>query len=396
MMRGVFGRRERGQMMVLAAILFPALLGITGVAIDLGFGYAHRRQVQNAADAAALAGTAALGRHWIVLAYTNAVPPLTAYLDGMSDPGDAGILQEVQAAAAANVQPFPSPASTPSWPTGPGNSLTAYYILTNGTTPATYTVGPQVGSGAVPANAVGVRVEARLRHSTFFARLLGACCEAVSVGASARSLLYPLASQGGAPFIVCGGTSDGAYGAWAVADKYGNPVTSYRNQLFAQNVSPPTLDYATWAGTTFRVHDEKIGQRGQSGVAADCGAGPSYKGNADPNDTCDPIGATQLPCWLAGQNGDRAGPTRNRVNGLNGCGKNQGNNCKAVLPVANGAAGYQFRVVTYACFQLFQVGANSHNGMLLPACAADGEIDVLRGFDPNNPGAFTWKLAPDS
>ena len=35
-----------------------------GVAVDLGFAYAHRREAQNAADAAALAGALVLGRSY--------------------------------------------------------------------------------------------------------------------------------------------------------------------------------------------------------------------------------------------------------------------------------------------------------------------------------------------
>src|SRR5687768_5409714 len=47
--------RERGQVLVMAALLVPVLLAMTGMAIDAG-GYASdRRSLQNAADAVALA-----------------------------------------------------------------------------------------------------------------------------------------------------------------------------------------------------------------------------------------------------------------------------------------------------------------------------------------------------
>jgi uncharacterized membrane protein len=55
--------RQRGQMLLLMAFLLIALLGMIGVAVDLGFGYEHRREAQNAADSAAMAGALALGRH---------------------------------------------------------------------------------------------------------------------------------------------------------------------------------------------------------------------------------------------------------------------------------------------------------------------------------------------
>ena len=47
---------ERGQILVMAALLFTFLLGLVGLAMDGGFAHAQRRQTQNAADEAALAG----------------------------------------------------------------------------------------------------------------------------------------------------------------------------------------------------------------------------------------------------------------------------------------------------------------------------------------------------
>lgn len=51
----IFRRRERGQVVMFVALLAPILLGMTGMAIDIG-GYAgHKRHLQNAADSIALA-----------------------------------------------------------------------------------------------------------------------------------------------------------------------------------------------------------------------------------------------------------------------------------------------------------------------------------------------------
>ncbi len=51
----MFHRRERGQVLMLAAALAPLLLGMTGMAVDVG-GYAgHKRHLQNAADSITLA-----------------------------------------------------------------------------------------------------------------------------------------------------------------------------------------------------------------------------------------------------------------------------------------------------------------------------------------------------
>ncbi len=49
-------RRERGQILPVVALALVALLGISAFAIDVGFAYYAKRQLQSATDAAALAG----------------------------------------------------------------------------------------------------------------------------------------------------------------------------------------------------------------------------------------------------------------------------------------------------------------------------------------------------
>ena len=42
--------QERGQILMLAALLITALLVFIGLIVDTGFAYAQRRQAQNGAD----------------------------------------------------------------------------------------------------------------------------------------------------------------------------------------------------------------------------------------------------------------------------------------------------------------------------------------------------------
>src|SRR5690349_14280603 len=49
-------RGERGQTLVVVALLAAILIGILGLAVDVGYAYSERRQIQNAADASALNG----------------------------------------------------------------------------------------------------------------------------------------------------------------------------------------------------------------------------------------------------------------------------------------------------------------------------------------------------
>src|SRR6476660_6817015 len=46
---------ERGQVIILAAVLAPLMLGMCAMAVDIGSYAAHRRSLQNDADAIALA-----------------------------------------------------------------------------------------------------------------------------------------------------------------------------------------------------------------------------------------------------------------------------------------------------------------------------------------------------
>ena len=66
-------RGERGQVLAVVALAMVALLGISAFAIDVGYAYYAKRQLQSATDAAALAGAQDLPNG------TTAVATATAY-----------------------------------------------------------------------------------------------------------------------------------------------------------------------------------------------------------------------------------------------------------------------------------------------------------------------------
>ena len=57
-------RDERGQVIVLAAVMIPVFLLMTALVLDAGNWFAHNRQLQNRADAAALAAGDELAKRW--------------------------------------------------------------------------------------------------------------------------------------------------------------------------------------------------------------------------------------------------------------------------------------------------------------------------------------------
>jgi Putative Flp pilus-assembly TadE/G-like/von Willebrand factor type A domain len=64
-------RDERGQVIVLVAISIVALIGLVGLAIDVGYAYYSQRSLQASADAAALAGASALPNPGAAAAVAN-------------------------------------------------------------------------------------------------------------------------------------------------------------------------------------------------------------------------------------------------------------------------------------------------------------------------------------
>ena len=52
-------RQECGSIFIFTAVVLPIMLGLTGIAFDVGNLYMHKARLQNVADAAALAGARA-------------------------------------------------------------------------------------------------------------------------------------------------------------------------------------------------------------------------------------------------------------------------------------------------------------------------------------------------
>lgn len=391
--------RQRGQIALIMALAVIGLLGMTGVAVDLGYAYTHRREVQNAADAAALAGATKLGQHYLATKNSGGIAPTPT----PAPQTDATILQDVTNAAMYALPPFPAAPADQTWPpagTAGTNTLTAYYMTSDAAQ------GPQITSAgsAPPANAVGVRVVATVSYSTFFAKVLGSAFATVPVTGQARAMLRPVAGIGpGAPFIVCGGGMSGSpsYGADVVGPPGDPDVGSERQILLTPTTAgQPASIRPQYVGNVFLVHGSQLNNDN-----GDCGDN-GFHGNADTTDTCDPRNPPNvLPCGLDSQTGVSAGPIRNLVAGLPGCANiSTANGCVMVLPVADGIITRgTMEVVGYASFVLYQgdhlsnvpgCNSNCHTAVLLGASMIDGAAGTGT-IDPNNPGTFTLQLAPE-
>ena len=134
-------RREKGQSLVIIAVAMTVLLIFSAFAVDLAYWYVQRQQMQNAADAGALAGARALALH-------------------QSDP----------ASTLTNGQLF---GIALNWAQrNQAQSVQVLYVRSDGTRWA-ISAGD---SSPVPKNydiAAGVHVQANTTFPTFFARMVG-------------------------------------------------------------------------------------------------------------------------------------------------------------------------------------------------------------------------------
>ncbi len=135
-----------GQVLVLVVIALVALIGFAALAIDVGHSYAQRRQLQNAADAAALAGARLV----------------------CSSGSDAAIWAEVQNYVNSNSNHLNSV------------TVTAYYTTASGTH-----TGGVLPNGSVPSDATGVEVSTRSTTPAYFGKVVGfAAFQPAAVGAA--------------------------------------------------------------------------------------------------------------------------------------------------------------------------------------------------------------------
>lgn len=171
-MRCAHRRDDRGVTMIFVAICMVALMALVGLVIDGGNAYAQRRQMQNAADSAALAGANALQR----------------YRQGTSGATADKVLVDARATAGNN-----------------GAKTDASFMCrlvrldADGDEIGTAAC-PTTSAGSIPSDAYGVRVTTSSDHETSFIRVVGA--ESFSAKAGAAALVRKAAPTA-APFLVC-------------------------------------------------------------------------------------------------------------------------------------------------------------------------------------------------
>ncbi len=157
---------ESGQSIVIVAMAMVAIIAMAALVLDGGYAFLERRRVQNAADAAALAGVRSLAKAESETAIRRAIDDY-AVRNGIVNPS---------------------------------TNVKAYFV--NAANEIVPNTSQQVGhnNSVIPAGAVAIVVQASEQHNTFFAQAIGfptikvaASAQAAYSAASTNPNLLPLA-----------------------------------------------------------------------------------------------------------------------------------------------------------------------------------------------------------
>lgn len=364
-------RPQRGQTLVFFALSGLVLLGALGLALDAGYDFGQRRAMQNAADAAALAGARAVSQN-LTTAYSDALT--AAQQNGLTD------TSRFTCNYISNAVPIATVASC--------------------------TVGQAPPSGL---GISGVQVTVGEQHPTFVFRALGIGSSGTSATATAQVQVLSSLDMGKAPFIVCGvntmlnGPGNSTYSIFELSGstlsngypgvkEYQDTTSTYAPRYAMPHIQDGAYYYtyqngglvATGNNREFVIHGPQIsfcndtssswkGENLTTGIFTLPASG-IYGPFAPPGTSEYSSGSCSGWC-------DRQTLTVNTgtvtqitatVAGVQGCEKGGTlNNCVVVLPVVDdsgpGLTGSNALLAlrTFAAFYVVQINTNTHVGRLI-------------------------------
>jgi Flp pilus assembly protein TadG len=327
------------QIIIMFAVFATAMIGVLGLATDLGISFAGKRSMQNAADAAAYAGTRQVAK----AAVTSGVSAQTEVSSLISNNG------------------FTFATSSP--------TSTCVYVNDADTS---------VGScsSTVPTTATGVKVTVSETHKTFFIRVIPGAPTTATTTATAIAHVEKPTLTGTGPFIVC------------ATDTVLYPATSTSMNILNKVSGVWTINTAA-VGKTFLIHGPQINK---------CGNNSSqFKGIADstPNSTL-----SAPPEKYFGYSTGNVASVSATVEGVQGCTTTGPlDNCVAYLPVSvvdsshpviSTTSSKQMWTIGFAAFLITEINSNSHSGKLLGNYIVKHSGSL--GWTPSYFGPITIKL----
>ena len=309
-------RNERGAALILVAVSLVATLSVTGIVVDGSNAYSQRRQMQNAADAAALAGARALDR--------------------LAVSGEAAVWNAVVASAVSN---------------GASSSLIQCSLTDEVLT--VIQVCPTTNTGqavAIKAQSSGVRVTVGSVSQTSFIRVVGA--KNFTARATATAQIEGLRS-GNSPFVLC---ATGDTDPRSLGDGQAVPI------ILPDNSMNPNAVFAN-GGPIYELQDP---------TTIGCGQSNAYKGLSENADTSYPTpGVWDL---LNGDHGINV--AKSVIGGNNACHNGIVNGCVIAIPLCHAASppvSFELYCVRFGAFQIVDTGGSSRlGGKLLDNVVATG------------------------
>jgi hypothetical protein len=311
--------RERGVTMVVVALTLPALMAFAGLAIDGSRAYDERRQMQNAADASALAGT-------------------RKFNDWLMNPESVNVADVDVVVREVALENGADPAR-----------VRCNWIARGDPALPTAQLGSCSDTGQAPF-ASGVRVRTGATQETFFIQIVGSTDFTAEATATAQVQRLVRFGQG-VPFLICSQYEAIAGEEQAAADLLDQDAAG------VWSIKPEAF------GQTINLHGPQMN---------DCGLqGNNFKGVADDSGNA---GAAIPGSWVPDP-GTQAGPVRQSLGGMGGCDATDNlDGCVLLLPICpssnggnlnNSGGDGRLYCTQMGLFEIHSSGANMHTGTLL-------------------------------
>ena len=364
---------SRGQILVLFAISSMALLALVGLVLDGGNLYVQRRAAQDAADAAALAGTRTLRG-----SSTGAVTPIASDVSRFAAANAFGIPPSVPCAYFVGVD---------------GSVVSAGGIVNDGSMP-----GCPILATTIPPAASGIHVDTNITFPTYLVGMFNLLSLTAQGHATAQVGVVTAGDTRYSPLIVCGGGGGTGYDAVKFTTQTPVVVTTTpgvlgptpsalpvvsnpqltTDQLLVTPIggTPPAYVVNPASdGTLYYIKGQKI----STSNGSSCGAS-GFHGAAAMTQTAPYIqDAASGSASILGQSGNAVPQISYQVATSGAClaGTDPANQwtggqpgCVMILPLANSSSGMSFAVQAWAAFYVWcsrstGAGCQEFSGQLL-------------------------------
>ncbi|MEY2469122.1 MAG: hypothetical protein QOF21_1820 [Actinomycetota bacterium] len=311
-----FKRNERGAALILVALSMVATVTVSGLVVDGGRAFAQRRQMQNAADAAALAGARALDR---MVVGGEAAVWTAAVARAVSNGGDAALVQCDLADEVLVV-------TTPCPHTNTNQALT------------------------LKAQSTAVRVTVAAASPTSFMKVVGT--DSFTARARAAAQIQGLRS-GNSPFVLC---ATGDTDPRSLGDGQAVPI------IMPDNKMNPAAIFAN-GGPVYELQDPST---------VGCGQGNAFKGLSEDATTSYPT-----PGMWDLLNGDHGiNVAKSVIGGNNSCSGGIVDGCVIAIPLCHAASppeSFALYCERFGAFQIVDTHSSSRlGGKLLNNIVATG------------------------